>query len=154
MATVDCSANLIDEITKALDEESYAISIFLDLSGAFDRVNSSILLSKLGVYGIQVIENQLLRSYFMKRKQKVFVNGIESDFMEVNSGVPQGSILGLVLFLVYVNDIDIVIATNYFSIRLFANDTSLTVTGKDLHIDFLLQQINSGWPAKGFVQIR
>ena len=103
MATVDCLANLIDEITKALDEKSYAISIFLDLSGAFDRVNSSILLSKLGVYGMRVIENQLLRSYFMKRKQKVFVNGIESDFMEVNSGVPQGSILGLVLFLVYVN---------------------------------------------------
>ena len=60
MTTVDCLVNLIDEITKALDEESYAISIFLDLSEAFDTVKQSIVLSKLGIYGIQVIENQCL----------------------------------------------------------------------------------------------
>ena len=73
----------------------------------------------------------------------MFVNGVESDFLEVNSGVPQGSILGPVLFLVYINDI--INATNYFSIRLFADDTSLTVAGNDL--DLLLQQINSELPA-------
>ena len=73
----------------------------------------------------------------------MFVNGVESDFLEVNSGVPQGSILGPFLFLVYINDI--VNATNYFSIRLFADDTSLTVAGKDLHL--LLQRINSELPA-------
>ena len=143
MTTVDCLVDLIDEITKALDEENYAISIFLDLSKAFDTVNHSILLSKLDVYGIRDIENQWFRSYLNKRKQKVFVNGVESDFLEVNSGVPQGSILGPVLFLVYINDI--VNATNYFSIRLFADDTSLTVAGKDL--DLLLQRINSELPA-------
>ena len=91
----------------------------------------------------------VFRSYLTKRKQKVFVNGVESDFVQVNSGVPQGLILGLVLFLVYINDI--VIATNYFSIRLFADGTSLIVTGKDF--DFLLQRINSELPAKGFVQM-
>ena len=58
----------------------------------------------------------------------MFVNGVESDFLEVNSGVPQGWILGPVLFLVYINDI--VNATNYFSIRLFSDDTSLTVAGR------------------------
>ena len=73
----------------------------------------------------------------------MFVNGVESDFLEVNSGVPQGSILGPVLFLVYINDI--VNAINYFSIRLFADDTSLTVAGKDL--DLLLQRVNSELPA-------
>ena len=116
MSTVDCLVDLIDEITKALDEGNYAISIFLDLSKAFDMVNHYILLSKLDVYGIRDIENKWFRSYLNKRKQKVFVNGVESDFLEINSGVPQGSILGPVLFLVYINDI--INATNYFSIIL------------------------------------
>ena len=70
MTTVHCLVDLIDEITKALDEEYYAISIFLDLSKAFDTVNHSIPLSKLDVYGVRDIENQLIRSYLNKRKQK------------------------------------------------------------------------------------
>ena len=81
---VDCVVDLRDGITKALDEESYAISIFLDLSEAFDTVNHSILLSKLDVYGIRVIENQWFRSYLTKRKQKVCVNGVGS-FPEVRT---------------------------------------------------------------------
>ena len=76
--TVDCLVDLRDEIKKALDEESYAISIFLDLSEAFYTVNHSIPLSELDVYGIRVTENQWFRSYLTKRKQKVCVNGVES----------------------------------------------------------------------------
>ena len=141
--TTDCLVNLIDEITKALDEGKYALSIFLDLSKAFDTVNHSILLSKLDLYGIRGDENQWFRSYLSNRKQKVFVNGVESNFHLVNSGVPQGSILGPFLFLIYINDFEK--ATNYFSLRLFADDTSLTATGKDL--DVLLHRINSELPA-------
>ena len=63
MSTVDCLVDLIDKITKALDEENYAISIFLDLSKAFDTVNHSILLPKLDVCGIRDIENQWFSSY-------------------------------------------------------------------------------------------
>ena len=73
--------DLIDEITKALDEEKYAVSIFLDLSKAFDTVNHSILLSKLDLYGIRGNENQWFRSCLSNRKQKVFVNGVESNFL-------------------------------------------------------------------------
>ena len=95
------------------------------------------------IYGIRAKENQWFRSYLSKRKQKVFVNGVQSNFLPLNSGVPQGSILGPLLFIFYINDI--VEATNYFSVRLFADDTSLTATGKDL--DVLLQRINSELPA-------
>ena len=68
-------------ITKALDQEKYAVSIFLDLSKAFDRVNHSILLSKLDLYGIRGNVNQRFRSYLSNRKQKVFVTGVESNFL-------------------------------------------------------------------------
>ena len=140
---IDCMVDLIDEITKTFDEEKYAVSLFLDLSKAFDTVNHSILLSKLDLYGIRGNANQWFRSYLSNRKQKVFVNGVESNFLLVNSGVPQGSILGPFLFLIYINDFEK--ATNYFSLRLFADDTSLTATGKDL--DVLFQRIYSELPA-------
>ena len=134
---------LIDEITKALDEDKYAVSIFLDLIKAFDTVNHSILLSKLDLYGIRGNGNQWFRSYLSNRKQKGFVNSVESNFLLVNSGVPQESILVPFLFLIYTNDFEK--ATSYFSPRLFADNTSLTATGKDL--DVLLQRINSELPA-------
>ena len=92
--TTDCLVELMDEITKALDEEKYAVSIFLDLSRAFDTVNHSILLSKLDSYGIRGIENQWFKTYLSNRKQKVFVDGIESSSLLISSGVPQESILG------------------------------------------------------------
>ena len=108
------------------------VAIFLDLSKAFDTVNHSILLSKLDLYGIRAGENQWFKSYLSKRKQKVFVNGVESNFFSLNSGVLQGSILGPFLFIVYINDM--VRATNYFTVRLFADDTSLTAVGSDLDV--------------------
>ena len=72
---------------------------------SFARLFVLSYLSKLDVYGLRDIENKWFRSYLNKRKQKVFVNGVESDFLEINSGVPQGSILGPVLSLVYINNI-------------------------------------------------
>ena len=72
----------------------------------------------------------------------MFVNGVESNFFSLNSGVLQGSILGPFLFIVYINDM--VRATNYFTVRLFADDTSLTAVGSDL--DVLIQRINSELP--------
>ena len=72
----------------------------------------------------------------------VFVNGVESNFYLLKSGVPQGSISGPFFFIVYINDM--VRATNYFTVRLFADDTSLTAVGSDL--DVLIQRINSELP--------
>ena len=140
--TTDCLVDLVDDITKVIDEGSYAVSIFLDLSKAFDTVNHSILLSKLDLYSICASENQWFKSYLSKWKQKVFINGVKANFYLLNSGVLQGSILGPFLFIVYINDM--VRATNYFTVRLFADDTSLTAVGSDL--DVLIQRINSELP--------
>ena len=70
--------------------------------------------------------------HLSKRKQKVFVNGVESNFYLLKLGVTQGSILGPFLFIVHINDM--VRATNYFTVRLFADDTSLTAVGSDLDV--------------------
>ena len=87
------------------------------------------------------MENQWFDSYLHKRKQRVLVNGIFSDPLMINSGVPQGSILGLFLFLIYINDIEQGIKE--FSSRLFAGDTFLTLTDKNL--DSLIEKTNGAF---------
>ena len=137
--TIDCLVDLIEEITVSLDKGEYAVSLFLDLSKAFDTVNHQILLNKLAYYGILNIESNWFRSYLNNRKQKVGINGIISDLHQISSGVPQGSILGPLLFLIFVNDFPNTSAS--FSFRLYADDTSLIVSGNDL--DKLLREINN-----------
>jgi len=142
LTTTDCLVDLLEEITSALDNSQFVISIFLDLTKAFDTVNHSILLNKLSYYGLKDKANLWFKSYLSNRKQKVFVNGVFSNLNAINTGVPQGSILGPLLFLVYINDF--VNVTNFFSIRLFADDTSLTASNDNL--DTLISNINSELP--------
>ena len=87
-------------------------------------MNHRILLSKLSHYGTKCIENHWFKSYVHKRKRAVFVNGFLADLQTVITGFPQGSILGPLLFLIFINDL--VGTTKYFSVRVFADDTSLT----------------------------
>ena len=112
------------------------------MSKAFDTINHSILLSKLLSYGIQKPHIDWFKSYLNKRKQRVFVNGNISDTMPITSGVPKGSILGPLLFLIYINDFTQ--SSDFFSMRLFADDTSLTASAKN--IDELLFEINKELP--------
>ena len=99
--------------------------MFCDISKAFDRVWHRGLLYKLSSAGIKGDLLRWLSSYLSNRTQRVVLNGQSSEWASVKAGVPQGSILGHLLFLIYINDIVDQIGTN---IRIFANDTSLYIT--------------------------
>ena len=121
---------LMDEITKCLDNNEYVIGLFLDFSKVFDTVDHDILLQKLSMYGIRGNALSWFQSYLDNRKQFVSYNGAKSDIKTVKCGVPQGSILGPLLFLLYINDLAD-ICSQSFPI-LFADDTNLFNHSKDL----------------------
>ena len=120
---------MMNELTNALDNGDHVIGTFLDFSKAFDTVNHSILLDKLYHYGIRDNALEWFSSYLTGRKQFVTYNGISSGQKTVKCGVPQGSILGPLLFLLYINDLYHV-CNNSIPI-LFADDTNLFFSGSD-----------------------
>ena len=93
-STEQATLELTDRITSAMDNNDVPISIFLDLSKAFDTINHAILLTKLEHYGVKGIPLQLLKKYLTNRKQYVKFHDVNSNVLPINTGAPQGSILG------------------------------------------------------------
>ena len=122
--------DLTEAIRKAMDESSYAVGVFIDLQKAFDTVDHNILLSKLDHYGIRGVSNNWFRSYLTNRQQYVTVNGKDSDLRIMKFGVPQGSVLGPLLFLIYINDL--YLSIKHSTARHFADDTCLLIKSKSL----------------------
>ena len=115
--------SITEDIRDALDNNRIACGIFIDLQKAFDTVDHDILLSKLEHYGIRGTSNDWFRSYLSNRKQFVEIDGQKSDELVLKYGVPQGSVLGPLLFLIYINDLNK--AIKYSRVRHFADDTNL-----------------------------
>ena len=122
---------LIENLTKALENGESAIGIFLDFQKAFDTVNHSILLDKLYIYGIRGPALSWFTSYLSNRCQYVVYNGYESERKYINCGVPQGFILGPLLFLIYINYLQTV--SKLFMPILFADYTNLFCTSHNVN---------------------
>lgn len=127
------------QFCKAVSENKEVRVVFLDISKAFDRVWHKGLLYKLQKWGICDPLLSWFKSYLSDRYQRVLVNGQKSEFIKITAGVPQGSVLGPLLFLVYINDL--VYVVKYCKIRLFADDTCLFITVDDKFV--AANQINS-----------
>ena len=118
------SLEIIEIIGKDLDNGKLPIGVFLYLSKAFDTLDHTILLDKLFYYGIKGTELAWFKSYLTNRAQFVSYNGTNSHTLSITTGVPQGSILGPLLFMIYMNDVHN--ASSKFYAILFADDTNLT----------------------------
>src|SRR6218665_1961291 len=120
--------DLTNQITKALDDRQITVGIFLDLSKAFDTVNHSILLDKLEHYGIRITPLNWIPSYLSNRYQCVAIEDTFSSLLPLTCGVPQRSILGPLLFILYLYDIQTIRPTDR-SLIMFADDTNIFATG-------------------------
>ena len=127
--TTHAILSLINQVNLSIDKKLHTIGIFLDFSKAFDTVNHDILLHKLSHYGIRGKALEWFESYLSNRTQYVCLNNIKSQSRKVECGVPQGSVLGPLLFVIYVNDF--YKSSSKLSFILYADDSNLFASHKD-----------------------
>ena len=122
--------HIVNTILQNMDNGKFSCGVFLDLKKAFDTANHEILLAKLENYGVRGVINSWFRSYLNDQKQNKEVNNVVSEAETTLRGVPQGSVLRPLLFLLYINDI--YKSSSLFSFYLFADDTSIILSNNNL----------------------
>ena len=138
-STVYALVQITEIIKESIDKGKYGCGIFIDLRKAFDTVNHGILLKKLEHYGIRDNMLDWFQSYLSDRKQYVDINGKSSDLLDITCGVPQGSVLGPLLSLIYINDLPNI--SKILNFYLFADDANIYYESSSL--DNLERTVNS-----------
>ena len=128
-STTHALLSFIDKVAHAIDDMSHTIGVFLDFSKAFDTIDHEILLYKLSHYGIRGQALAWFRDYLTARKQFVSINGQDSPMKLISCGVPQGSLLGPLLFILYINDLQN--SSQILSFICFADDTNLFLSHRN-----------------------
>lgn len=147
-STSNAIVKFLHYLYSSLDQKNYVFSMFLDFKKAFDSVDHSILLGKLYHYGFRGVVHKWFSSYLSNRQQYVVIQNEKSEHRFITHGVPQGSILGPLLFLIFINDLPQ--ASPFFNFILFADDSTLSckfspVELPDIHnlINLNLKNINN-----------
>ena len=138
-STEQAILEITDALKKALDQKMVTCGIFLDFSKAFDTVNHDILLSKLYHYGIRGTPFNWFKNYLHNRTQYVKIGNTQSSYETIVCGIPQGSTLGPLLFLLYINDLPN--CSKKLAFRIFADDTNLFYTCDKLqHLETIINE--------------
>ena len=132
--------SISNKIVDAFEKNEFALGVFIDLSKAFDTINHAILLSKLNRYGIRGAALDFFSSYLDNRLQCTRFGSFVSDFKTITCGIPQGSLLGPLLFIIYINDL--YKSANDLSFILYADDTNIVVSNPNL--ESLCNIVNRG----------
>ena len=130
-STSSAILELLEELTNGIEKSKSTIGVFIDLKKAFDTIDHNILIKKLEFYGIRGIANDWICSYLSNRFQHVLINDCCSSNLKITCGIPQGSIIGPTLFILYINDICNV--SSILKLILFADDTNIFYSGKDVN---------------------
>ena len=129
-STIHALIQITEQIKETIEKGKFGCGIFIDLKKAFDTVNHKILLTKLDHYGIRGTSLEWFQSYLSERKQYVYFNGQSSNVKGISCGVPQGSVLGPLLFLIYINDLPNI--SKKLKFFLFADDTNIYYESSNL----------------------
>ena len=138
--TTQAMLNIVSDVYCSLDSGDLYFSMFLDLKKAFDSVSHDVLLSKLSHYGVRGTPLEWFRSYLTNRTQSVVIENVLSNDLEITCGVPQGSVLGGLLFLIFFNDFPN--CTNFFKFTLFADDSTISLKFPRTSLHTIHNEIN------------